>query len=199
MGDGSAIESHVATDGQIELDEQDDAIVNDANVPPVVSHFYAYNHNYDSEFEEGDGVNFFGEFIDPSSESAEYTATVYTDGLDGEGVEVDIYTYERNGQTKISVHSNSQFFVADDGSHEWILELTDGEGGVVYQEISFDVAAVAPTVSVSSETVEVDEGTEFTINFSAIDPGDDTISLWEVNWGDDDGWQPYPGLSLIHI
>jgi hypothetical protein len=31
---------------------------------------------------------------------------------------------------------------------------------------------------------DVDEGSVYTLNLSSLDPGDDTITSWTINWGD---------------
>ena len=42
---------------------------------------------------------------------------------------------------------------------------------------------VAPALAISGAS-SVNEGSSYTLNLSALDPGADTISGWTINWGD---------------
>ena len=45
------------------------------------------------------------------------------------------------------------------------------------------VSDVSPAVTISGPD-SVDEGAAYSLSMSAVDPGDDTIASWTVNWGD---------------
>ena len=45
------------------------------------------------------------------------------------------------------------------------------------------VLNVAPVLAISG-AADVDEGSIYTLNLSSLDPGDDTISQWIIDWGD---------------
>src|SRR3989304_1842417 len=49
--------------------------------------------------------------------------------------------------------------------------------------VSVLVHNVDPALAISGDS-DVDEGALYTLNLSALDPGDDTITQWEINWGD---------------
>ncbi len=70
----------------------------------------------------------------------------------------------------------------DNGVYTVVLQVSDGE------ETDTDTATVtiidvAPTLTLSGPA-SVDEGSIYTLGLSAIDPGDDTITSWEIDWGD---------------
>ncbi len=61
------------------------------------------------------------------------------------------------------------------------------------------VVNVAPTLNLAGDDT-VDEGSVYTLDLSATDPGDDTVSQWIVNW-DDGTVETFDGAtqSLTHI
>jgi hypothetical protein len=85
---------------------------------------------------------------------------------------------------------------SDDGLFQVVVRLADssmsgnfltGVAGVDFVEATFDVTAnnVAPTLVISGDS-DVDEAASYTLNLSPFDPGDDTITQWEIDWGDGD-------------
>ena len=63
-------------------------------------------------------------------------------------------------------------------------QATDEDGTYnVDNTIAVRVDNVAPTLSVSG-LASVNEGAVYTLNLSSSDPGTDTISSWEITWGD---------------
>ena len=59
---------------------------------------------------------------------------------------------------------------------------------------------VAPTLTLSPTSTVVDWGESFELNFSATDPGNETVDGWTISWGDGTS-DPYPGNasgSLTH-
>jgi VCBS repeat-containing protein len=67
--------------------------------------------------------------------------------------------------------------------------VTAGSGGVngpttlTYLPLTVTVGDVAPTLTVTGGKA-VDEGSAYAIRLSSFDPGEDTISGWQINWGD---------------
>jgi hypothetical protein len=61
--------------------------------------------------------------------------------------------------------------------------ILDDDGGFTDYTTVIDVNDVAPTLAISG-AANVDEGATYTLNLSAADPGDDTITSWTINWGD---------------
>ncbi len=46
------------------------------------------------------------------------------------------------------------------------------------------VADVPPLLTIAGSTVPIDEGSVYTLQLTSRDPGNDTISSWQINWGD---------------
>lgn len=64
-------------------------------------------------------------------------------------------------------------------------DFVNGVNGVDFVEDTFTVTVnnVPPTLIISGNST-TDEGSTYTLNLSSSDPGDDTITSWEINWGD---------------
>jgi hypothetical protein len=65
-----------------------------------------------------------------------------------------------------------------------IVRVTDALGAFGTAAFDLTVDNVAPTLAVFSETQQVAGGEPYSIGLVATDPGDDTISLWRIDWGD---------------
>ena len=68
-------------------------------------------------------------------------------------------------------------------SQKFVILADDGRGGRATATADLTVRDVAPTLTLSvpaSGTV----GMALTISFSSIDPGDDPVSAWRIDWGD---------------
>ena len=61
-------------------------------------------------------------------------------------------------------------------SSHWLDNIENGDGQLI-------VNNVAPTLTVTG-SASVDEGSVYTLNLEASDPGDDTITQWIIAWGD---------------
>ncbi len=77
------------------------------------------------------------------------------------------------------------FDTSDGPENSQQVTITATDGDAVVAEIAFDLTVnnVAPTLSISGDPT-VNEGSTYTLNLFSDDPGDDTISGWEINWGD---------------
>ena len=73
--------------------------------------------------------------------------------------------------------------IDDDGSYTIGLQVDDGNTGVTTVSTTLNVANIAPSLSIVAPGT-VTEGVSETYTLSAIDPGDDTIVEWVINWGD---------------
>jgi len=73
--------------------------------------------------------------------------------------------------------------VNDDGSYTIGLQVDDGNTGIDTSTATLTVANTAPTLTASG-AASVTAGNAYTLNLSATDPGNDTISGWIINWGD---------------
>ncbi|MFO0966953.1 MAG: PKD domain-containing protein [Gemmataceae bacterium] len=73
---------------------------------------------------------------------------------------------------------------ADNGVYTIRLGASDEDGSYVSPNtLRVTVANVAPALSVLGDAA-VDEGSPYTVNLGAADPGADTIDHWTINWGD---------------
>jgi hypothetical protein len=74
-------------------------------------------------------------------------------------------------------------FTDDFGTRTIALRVTDAQGAKSIATTNLAVLNVAPTVEISGHD-SVNEGSTYTLNLSATDPGDDTIESWFMDWGD---------------
>jgi hypothetical protein len=76
------------------------------------------------------------------------------------------------------------FGIDDDGAPYTIgLEVDDGTGNIDTTTASLTVNNTAPTISAAGNAT-VAASNSYTLNLSATDPGNDTVSGWTINWGD---------------
>ncbi len=113
---------------------------------------------------EGASINFSGSATDWGSD-----ATTYQWDWDNNG------TYDTTGQTPSHTWS-------DNGTHTVRLKVTDAQGGEGTATVEVTVNNVAPTLTISGADT-VNEGSVYTLNLSATDPGTDIISGWSIDWG----------------
>ncbi|MEM8671454.1 MAG: DUF4347 domain-containing protein [Planctomycetota bacterium] len=113
---------------------------------------------------------------DGNADSLTYTWDVDGDGLydDATGVNPTLTWAELAGLT---------LPIDDDGNYTVTVRVDDGKGGVATDSSSLVVTNVVPVITVTGDAT-VDEDAAYSINLSAIDPGNDTITQWHVDWGD---------------
>jgi uncharacterized delta-60 repeat protein len=72
-----------------------------------------------------------------------------------------------------------------DGTKTYTISatVTDGYTTIAASPLVVEVLNVAPTVSATG-AASVAEGSPYTLQLSATDPGADTVSQWQINWGD---------------
>jgi len=80
------------------------------------------------------------------------------------------------------------------------VRVTDDGGLSDIGTTTLEVTNVVPTLTMSG-TASVNEGSTYTLNLSASDPGADTITHWTINWGDGSPVQQVPGdaSSITHV
>ncbi len=81
--------------------------------------------------------------------------------------------------------ANASHTYADgDASYTISATATDEDGTYsAGNTVGVTVHNVAPTLAISGAS-DVDEGSSYTLNLSSSDPGADTITQWNINWGD---------------
>ena len=93
-------------------------------------------------------------------------------------------SFEKSGETVSYTWAElNAAGVIDDGPVDVTLRVTDNDGAQTFQTFQVTVDNTAPTLSVSGDTT-VDDGALYTLNLSVIEPGDDAITSWTINWGD---------------
>ena len=125
---------------------------------------------------EGQAVTVSGTIVDPGVNDT-HTLTVAW----GDGTATTMATVNPDGTfTATHTYANNQ---ANNAPYAVVLTVADDDGASVSINASIQVDNVPPTVTLSgagSATV----GTAYALTWSATDPGTDTISGWQVDWGD---------------
>lgn len=151
---------------------------------------------------EADSVSLFTAFVDADVTDT-HTATV--DWGDGSAVEAlaltgqyydAYYTYVYDGydyDTYTALYHYEGYLYpgdvggshvyADDGSYNVTVTVTDQTGAAGVSSFDVTVSNVAPVVGIGG-SVNVVLGDVYTLYLNASDPGADTISQWDIDWGD---------------
>jgi len=76
-------------------------------------------------------------------------------------------------------------YVFADGPNTYTISATatDEDGTFSGGSVTVDVLNVAPSVTISG-VASVDEGDGYVLTMDLTDPGDDTVTSWEIQWGD---------------
>ena len=117
-----------------------------------------------------------GSSSDPESDTLTYAWDLDNDGNYGE---VDEPTTVNPTVTWATLQS---FGITDNGSYTIGLRVSDGTTPVT-TTATVNVSNTVPTLTVTGSAT-ANSGGVYTLNLSDIDPGNDTISNWIVNWGD---------------
>ena len=147
-----------------------DATLTVVNAPPTAT----FGH-VAGDFEEGDTVpvSFTGP-SDPSSSDVTLGFT-YSYDLDGDGA------FEIGPSTA----TEQEVTIGQAGSYVVLGRVYDKDGGYTEYATSIVAAEVEPTLEgLPDETVPLSEGQELALTLRAIDPGNDVVSQWIVDWGD---------------
>lgn len=103
----------------------------------------------------------------------------YAWDLDNDGVYGDV-----TGETPTVAWSELQSHgIVDDGTFTIGVLVRDGTGGVDWTTTTLTVNDTPPTLITTGDAV-FKVGRAYTLDLSVIDPGDDAISSWTINWGD---------------
>ena len=88
-----------------------------------------------------------------------------------------------SGQVTSTGWISAPHVYADDGAYQLTVRVTASGGAITEQSSTVEVANVVPITQLAGAAAN-DEGAEYTLYLSAVDPGLDTISAWHVIWGD---------------
>ncbi|WP_436716681.1 DUF4347 domain-containing protein [Roseiconus lacunae] len=114
---------------------------------------------------------------DANGDTLTYAWDIDNDGVFGE-------TNEPTSATAtLSWATLQSFGIDDDGVYTIGLRVSDGRGGIHTQTTTVTVNNVAPTITVTGAT-EALQGNAYTINLAASDAGDDSLTGWQIDWGD---------------
>lgn len=142
------------------------------NATPTANAGGAYTIN------EGDSVNLNASASsDPDMDPLTFKWDLDNDGNFGEVGEPTTAT------PTVSWATLQSFGINDNGVYTIGVEVSDGRGGVDTATTTITVNNVVPTLSTTGSGTST-AGAAYTLNLSAIDPGNDTISGWTINWGD---------------
>ena len=79
------------------------------------------------------------------------------------------------------------------------VRVTDSDGANEVATTTLTVNNVAPTLTISGNS-SVNEGSTYTLNLAASDPGAaDTISKWTINWGDGISMEDVSGSAAFNL
>lgn len=130
-----------------------------------------------------------GNVVDPGNDTVTSYRINWGDG------EFDDVVGDPSGQTATHEYE-------DDGDYTITIDLIDGDGtytGVASKDVTVD--NVTPTIVISGNN-NVDEGATYTLNLgNVVDPGDDEVTSYRINWGDgefDDFTGDPSGLTATH-
>lgn len=90
--------------------------------------------------------------------------------------------------------------IDDDGSYEITLEVTDSIGNVASDTGVLNIINLDPVISADGTSTLL-VGELYELSFDVTDPGDDTVSTWQVDWGDGSDIETFASdaLGASHI
>ncbi len=125
---------------------------------------------------EGQGVSLAGTVKDPQL----FPNALFEWDIDGDGTFGD-----RVGESVSLEWSDlAAFGIDDDGDYPIALKVTSEAEEYDISSTTISVANVAPVLNVIASPSPVAAGRPVTLNLTASDPGDDTITQWTIDWGD---------------
>jgi PKD repeat protein len=141
------------------------------NVAPVVS------VGEDQVIDEGDAVNFNGDFYDPGVLDTHIIEWDFGDGFGTTGTLTPTHTYGDNGIYLVT------------------LTVTDDDGAISSDNLTIIVNNVAPVVSVGEDQV-INEGDAVSFNGDFYDPG--VLDTFIIEWDFGDGFSASETLTPTH-
>ncbi|MCP3936624.1 MAG: PKD domain-containing protein, partial [Actinomycetia bacterium] len=127
---------------------------------------------------EGDSLTLIGSGT-PSS-----NASIVSEGWDLNGD--NIFSDATGSSPTLTWAELAALGVDDDGTYSVAYRIVDSAGSVAIDTTSLVITNVAPTITITTSptATSIGAGLPLTVNFSATDPGDDTVSDWTIDWAD---------------
>ncbi|PAY20765.1 hypothetical protein CKO51_04555 [Rhodopirellula sp. SM50] len=127
---------------------------------------------------EGESLSLNGtNSSDANGDTLTFAWDLDNDGIFGETGEPTTVT------ASVAWATLASFGIDDDGTYTIGLQVDDGNAGVTTQTTTVTVNNSAPSLIVTGNA-SVAQGATYTLNLSANDPGDDTLTGWRIDWGD---------------
>jgi PKD repeat protein len=157
-------------------------------------------------------INIVGLVNVNEGDSATYTFTVTDPGADGFAVTAGFPSCGVEGvllSSTVNTSGGSFDCSFPDGPATVVVEIqvTDSFPDLGIATLSVNVQNAPPTLEIGFDTAlnvpsgdTVDEGSVYTLHLSSADIGTDSISSWDIDWGDGTLVQTVPGnpASIIH-
>jgi CSLREA domain-containing protein len=148
------------------------------NVPPTITEF-----SVPATAAEGDTVTVSAVAIDPGDDLLTYTWLIT----------------DPNGNSNRWNGASISLVMTDDGTYNFYLQVSDGDGSADVRQAQIVVTNVRPTIAISGAAT-VNTGAAYTLNLGAVtDPGDDTVTHYVVHWGDGSSDTYTTGGDKTHV
>jgi hypothetical protein len=171
-----------------------------------VNHEYGDNGQYNATITVTDKNNASGSAaFSVTVTNAPPTATLHNGGPVGEGQAVGIwfqnisdpaaadraagfkYSYDFNNDGAWDIVDSDQSFAStvymDNKIQTVTAQIKDKDGGTTSLSTQVVINNVPPALTISGPSLTY-AGNVYSLNLSAVDPGDDTTISWDINWGD---------------
>ncbi len=122
------------------------------------------------------------------NEGASYTLNLSSFDPGDDAITQWVITWGDGDVETVLGNPTSAAHTYDDGNNNWIISATATDEDGTFSAgntVGVTVNNVAPTLTLVGAAL-VAEGALYTLGLSSLDPGDDTITSWEITWGDGD-------------
>jgi hypothetical protein len=130
-----------------------------------------------------------------SIEGDEYVLTLSSEDFGSDTLTEWTIFWGDNTSTTVAGSALTASHIYADGTQTYSIHAAafDEDGGpYVSNDWEINVANVTPGLTIIGDPT-VNEGTPYTLDLLVVDPGADTLTNWEIDWGTGDGWQVYSG------
>ncbi len=108
------------------------------------------------------------------------------------------YTWDFGNGDVVSGVGLSQIerFFEGDGSYSVTLTVADEDGGSNHVTHTWNIANTPPSIALSGDAT-VNENAVYSLTLGSIlDPGNDTVTQWRINWGDGSAVESFPSGGI---